>query len=86
MADPIANLVVLVVSVALVVPSVFYRQLSFPNNPLPAPQILGSFGGGSALLTSRWLWDKRLVVPGLTGPKSLCVRLETQEIYIFPSG
>ena len=31
-------------------------------------------------LTSRWPWDKRLVVPGLTGPKSLCVRLETQEI------
>ena len=31
-------------------------------------------------LTSRWLWDERLVVPGLTGPKSLCVRLETQEI------
>ena len=31
-------------------------------------------------------WDKRLVVPGLTGPKSLCVRLETQEIYTFPSG
>ena len=30
-------------------------------------------------LTSRWPWDKRLVVPGLTGPKSLCVRLETQE-------
>ena len=28
-------------------------------------------------LTSRWPWDKRLVVPGLTGPKSLCVRLET---------
>ena len=24
-------------------------------------------------LTSRWPWDKRLVVPGLTGPKSLCV-------------
>ena len=37
-------------------------------------------------ITSRWPWDKRLVVPGLTGPKSLCVRLETQEIYIFPSG
>ena len=33
-----------------------------------------------ALVTSRWPWDKRLVVPGLTGPKSLCVRLETQEI------
>ena len=31
-------------------------------------------------LTSRWPWDKRLVVPRLTGPKSLCVRLETQEI------
>ena len=31
-------------------------------------------------LTSEWPWDKRLVVPGLTGPKSLCVRLETQEI------
>ena len=31
-------------------------------------------------LTSRWPWDKRLVVPGLTGPKSLCVRLKTQEI------
>ena len=31
-------------------------------------------------LTPRWPWDKRLVVPGLTGPKSLCVRLETQEI------
>ena len=31
-------------------------------------------------LMSRWPWDKRLVVPGLTGPKSLCVRLETQEI------
>ena len=31
-------------------------------------------------LTSRWPWDKRVVVPGLTGPKSLCVRLETQEI------
>ena len=31
-------------------------------------------------LTSRWPWDKRLVVPGLTGPKSLCVRIETQEI------
>ena len=31
-------------------------------------------------LTSGWPWDKRLVVPGLTGPKSLCVRLETQEI------
>ena len=31
-------------------------------------------------LTSRWPWDKRLVVPGLTGPKSLCVRFETQEI------
>ena len=31
-------------------------------------------------LTSRRPWDKRLVVPGLTGPKSLCVRLETQEI------
>ena len=31
-------------------------------------------------LTCRWPWDKRLVVPGLTGPKSLCVRLETQEI------
>ena len=31
-------------------------------------------------LTSRWPWDKRLVVPELTGPKSLCVRLETQEI------
>ena len=31
-------------------------------------------------LTSRWPWDKRLVVPGLTGPKSLCVCLETQEI------
>ena len=31
-------------------------------------------------LTSRWPWDKWLVVPGLTGPKSLCVRLETQEI------
>ena len=30
-------------------------------------------------LTSRWPWDKRQVVPGLTGPKSLCVRLETQE-------
>ena len=30
--------------------------------------------------TSRWPWDKRLVVPGLTGQKSLCVRLETQEI------
>ena len=27
-------------------------------------------------LTSRWPWDKQLVVPGLTGPKSLCVRLE----------
>ena len=37
-------------------------------------------------LTSRWPWDKRLVVPGLTGPKSLCVRLETQEIWTFPSG
>ena len=37
-------------------------------------------------LTSRWPWDKRLVVPGLTGPKSLCVRLETQEILTFPSG
>ena len=33
---------------------------------------------------SRWPWDKRLVVPGLTGPKSLCVCLETQEILIFP--
>ena len=32
-------------------------------------------------LTSRCPWDKRLVVPGLTGPKSLCVRLETQDIY-----
>ena len=31
-------------------------------------------------LTSRWPWDKRLVVPELTGPKSSCVRLETQEI------
>ena len=31
-------------------------------------------------LTSKWPWDKRLVVPELTGPKSLCVRLETQEI------
>ena len=31
-------------------------------------------------LMSRWPWDKRLVVPGLTGPKSLSVRLETQEI------
>ena len=31
-------------------------------------------------LTSRWPWDKRLVVPGLTGQKSLCVCLETQEI------
>ena len=30
--------------------------------------------------TCRWPWDKWLVVPGLTGPKSLCVRLETQEI------
>ena len=30
-------------------------------------------------LTSRWPWDKRLVAPGLTGPKSLCVHLETQE-------
>ena len=28
-------------------------------------------------LTSRWPCDKRLVVPGLTRPKSLCVRLET---------
>ena len=37
-------------------------------------------------LTSGWPWDKRLVVPGLTGPQSLCVRLETQEIYAFPSG
>ena len=27
-------------------------------------------------LMSRWHWDKRLVVRGLTGPKSLCVRLE----------
>ena len=34
-------------------------------------------------LTSRWPWDKRLVVPGLTGLKSLCVHLETQEIYNF---
>ena len=24
-------------------------------------------------LTSRWPWDKRLVVPGLTGPKNVCV-------------
>ena len=31
-------------------------------------------------LRSRWPWNKRLVVPGLTGPKSLCVRLEIQEI------
>ena len=31
-------------------------------------------------LTSRWPWDKRLVVPGLTGPKSLCVRLKKKEI------
>ena len=31
-------------------------------------------------LTSRWPWDKRLVVPGLTGPKSLCFRLKAQEI------
>ena len=31
-------------------------------------------------LTPRWHCDKRLVVPGLTGPKSLCVRLQTQEI------
>ena len=30
-------------------------------------------------LTSRWPWDKRLAVPGLTGSKSLCVRLEIQE-------
>ena len=29
--------------------------------------------------------DKRLVVPRLTGPKSLCVRLETQEIECSPS-
>ena len=35
-------------------------------------------------LTSRRPWDKRLVVPGLTGPKSLCVRLETQEYKLFP--
>ena len=27
-----------------------------------------------------------VVVPGLTGPKSLCVRLETQGIQTFPSG
>ena len=37
-------------------------------------------------LRFRWPWDTRLVVPGLTGPKSLCVRLETQEIQTFPSG
>ena len=34
-------------------------------------------------LTSRWRWDKRLVVPGLTGPKSLCVRLEHRKYKLF---
>ena len=35
-------------------------------------------------LTSRWPWDKRLVVPELTGPKSLCVRLETSCAFFLP--
>ena len=73
-----------------------------PYTPLPLPPLLedppplgfSRFPGEKRhininfllWLTSRWPWDKRVVVPGLTGPKSLCVRLETQEIQTFPSG
>ena len=34
-------------------------------------------------LTSRWPWDKRLVVPGLTGPKSFCVASKHRKYKFF---
>ena len=36
--------------------------------------------GLTSLFKEVRVFKERLVVPGLTGPKSLCVRLETQEI------
>ena len=65
------------------------RSQQIPQAPARCPSLSSEYFPGEKRhininfllwLTSRWPSDKRLVVPGLTGPKSLCVRLETQEI------